>query len=298
MSAPAGWHLQPDGRERYWDGTRWTEEFRAPLPNDPTAPPADASWQPSVDETQALDVEHTQSIPAPAPGVPEQPAWGSDPAQGAQPGYEQPNPYGQPAGYAPQGQYQGQYPQQGQNPQTGYGAPGSLPYAPPARSNGIAKGCLVAAILGFLVLALVVVAGFFLFNRAVDKVGESFPSGFPTSLPSDFPSDLPTEGLGQQVEVSVGDGFDLPRGSIESGWSLEAQPGASIVNIVGMKATLSSGDGFPVLFTMAFPDRNGTNVETVCTTTSGSSGDTVDVTCVPLFGDVADATRASVTASL
>ena len=25
MSAPPGWHLQPDGQERYWDGTRWVE---------------------------------------------------------------------------------------------------------------------------------------------------------------------------------------------------------------------------------------------------------------------------------
>ena len=286
MSAPAGWHLQPDGRERFWDGTRWTEEFRAPLPADPTAAPADTSWQPSVDETQALDVSHTQSIPAADPAATQQPAWG-DASQAAQPGYQQPNPYDPQAQYPPQGQY----------PQAGYGAPGGSPYAPPARSNSIAKGCLVAAILGFVVLALVVVFGFFLFNRAVDKVGETFPSGFPTSLPSDFPSDLSTDGLGRQVEVSVGDGFDLPRGSVESGWSLEAQPGASIVNINGMRATLASDDGFPVLFTMAFPDGSGTNVETVCTA-SGSSGDTVDVTCVPLFGDVAEATRATVTASL
>ncbi len=26
--APPGWHLQPDGRERYWDGTQWTAHFR------------------------------------------------------------------------------------------------------------------------------------------------------------------------------------------------------------------------------------------------------------------------------
>lgn len=28
MSAPAGWHRQEDGRDRYWDGTSWTEHFR------------------------------------------------------------------------------------------------------------------------------------------------------------------------------------------------------------------------------------------------------------------------------
>ena len=28
MSAPPGWHRQPDGRERYWDGEAWTTQFR------------------------------------------------------------------------------------------------------------------------------------------------------------------------------------------------------------------------------------------------------------------------------
>ena len=47
MSAPAGWHLQPDGRERFWDGTQWTDQFRAtPTADlgDPTAPPPAPSW--------------------------------------------------------------------------------------------------------------------------------------------------------------------------------------------------------------------------------------------------------------
>jgi hypothetical protein len=65
-----------------------------------------------------------------------------------------------------------------------------------------------------------------------------------------------------------------------------------------MRAHLTSGDNFPVLFTMSFPDANGEQVETVCTAPSGASGATVDVSCVPLFGDVADATKATVTASL
>lgn len=32
MSAPAGWYPDPEGRpdERYWTGTAWTSEFRAP----------------------------------------------------------------------------------------------------------------------------------------------------------------------------------------------------------------------------------------------------------------------------
>ena len=29
-AAPAGWFATDDGRERYWDGERWTDAFRAP----------------------------------------------------------------------------------------------------------------------------------------------------------------------------------------------------------------------------------------------------------------------------
>ncbi|HET6951617.1 MAG TPA: DUF2510 domain-containing protein, partial [Acidimicrobiales bacterium] len=98
MSAPAGWHLQPDGRERFWDGTQWTDQFRtvqAPQVGDPTAPPPAPSWArsdsgdsgpsssgadptaptseptssaPTWDQTQALDVSSTQAIPTPQPG--------------------------------------------------------------------------------------------------------------------------------------------------------------------------------------------------------------------------------------
>ena len=64
-----------------------------------------------------------------------------------------------------------------------------------------------------------------------------------------------------------------------------------------MKATVTGDGGFPVLFTMSFPKSDGGTVETVCTA-SGDAGATVDVSCVPLFGDVSDATRATVTASL
>jgi hypothetical protein len=27
MSSPAGWYLQPDGQQRYWDGELWTDQF-------------------------------------------------------------------------------------------------------------------------------------------------------------------------------------------------------------------------------------------------------------------------------
>ena len=160
----------------------------------------------------------------------------------------------------------------------------------------MAKGCLIAALIGLLVLVAAVVGGIVLFNRVADKASETITNTFPSGLPTDFPSGLPTEGLGQPIGVSVGDSFDLPRANITSGWSLKAE-GASVVNIVGMKAKLSSDGGFPVLFTMSFPAVGGDMVDTLCTA-SGAAGETVDVSCVPLFGDVAEATSAKVTASL
>ena len=299
MSAPAGWHLQPDGQERFWDGTRWTDQFRAPLPNDPTAPPIDPAWAGSVDQTQALDVDSTQAIPA--PGAYQQP----DQAQPDATAYQQPE-YPQPAyqpgypqqSYPQQGYPQQGYPQQGY-PQTGYGAPGTQPYAPPrTRAAAWPRAASSPRSWACSCSRVVAVAGFYVVNRAADTISETFPSGFPTSLPTTFPSDGSTDGLGQALDVSVGDSFDLPRGTVEAGWQLEAQDGGiGIVDITGMKATISSEDGFPLLFTMSFPASGGEQVETVCTA-SGASGATVDVSCVPLFGDVSDATRAKVTASL
>ena len=143
-------------------------------------------------------------------------------------------------------------------------------------------------------MAVAVVALVFLVSRAADEVVDSLPSTFPTEVPSG----LPTEGLGERIDVAVGDGFELPRAVVEDGWRLEQQGGGvPLVNVTGMRATLEDDNGFPVLFTMsaaAGTDR----VETVCTAPAGSAGATVDVSCVPFFGDVADARRVTVTASL
>lgn len=43
MSTPAGWHPQPDGRERYWDGQAWTDQYRTPEPGTPPPPPYQAA---------------------------------------------------------------------------------------------------------------------------------------------------------------------------------------------------------------------------------------------------------------
>ena len=243
MSAPSGWHLQPDGRERFWDGTQWTDQFRSPAPSDPTAPPPAPSWASSSDtvadtvsdsgHTQAFDVAGTQALPSQDAGTP-----GAYPTAGQAP-----------AGYPQQGYAPGQ-------PQTGYGAPGAAGYPPPVKSgnSGLAKGCLIAAVVILGLIAIVIAVFAFFASRVVDTVNETFPSGFPTSLPSGFPTELPTDlpsglptdlpsglptDIEQNIELDVGDGFELPRATIGGGWTLVPQgAGIPIVNITGMKATL------------------------------------------------------------
>ena len=52
-----------------------------------------------------------------------------------------------------------------------------------ARATALAKGCLIAAIIGSLVLGAAVVGGIYVFNRAADTISETFPSGLPTDFP-------------------------------------------------------------------------------------------------------------------
>ncbi len=40
MTTPAGWYDDGSGRQRYWDGTQWTEHFAPAAPPPPTAPAA------------------------------------------------------------------------------------------------------------------------------------------------------------------------------------------------------------------------------------------------------------------
>ncbi len=188
-------------------------------------------------------------------------------------------------------------------PGAGYGTPGGQWQAPPrSGASALAKGCLVAALGVVILVGIAVVAGIFFISRAAEEVVDTLPSTFPTELPSDLPTELPsgvpTEGPGARIDIAVGNGFELPRAVVEDGWRLEAQGGGvPIVQVRGMRATLEDDNGFPVLFTMSVPGEGG-DVETVCTAPAGSSGATVDVSCVPFFGDVADATRATVTATL
>lgn len=51
---PAGWHVQPDGRERYWDGHAWTEQFRPAQPVAQVRPAASKTRLPSWWEWAAV----------------------------------------------------------------------------------------------------------------------------------------------------------------------------------------------------------------------------------------------------
>jgi hypothetical protein len=294
MSAPPGWHLQPDGRERWWDGEQWSDQFRDPLPSDPTAPAdlgasAAGSTDPTGtppwagDQTQALDVDRTQAIPAPPPG-----GYGGEP--GAPPTHQ--TGYGGP-GYGGPGQGAPGY------GAPGYGAPGAPgPYPPPRQGmSGAAKGCLFAALGILVIIVIAVAAAFFFFARTADRISKDIATTFPTTLPSDFPSEVPSDFPslgGAPVETTVGGGFDLPRATVAPGWSVEG--GSFGSRVTGMTATLTGSERVPVVFSMSFERAGGDAVETACTATPESeSAPTATVSCLPLFGDVSGVTRVVVT---
>ena len=286
MSAPPGWHLQPDGRERWWDGQQWTDQYRAPLPTDPTAPPADTGAA-DAGHTQALDVDRTQQLPT------QPPAGGAEQGAGAYvppptPTYPSTQQYSYPSGG-------------GAVPGSGYGSAGGA-YPPPQQQgmSGAAKGCLIAAAVGVVILLIAVIGGIFLFSRAADEVSRqietvfptTLPTEIPTELPSEVPTDLPTIG-GESVEVGLGEGFELPRATIDPGWTIEQ--GQFTSQVTGMTATYTDGSGLPIAFSMSFQG-SGDPVETFCTgAPEGEGSTTAEVVCVPLFGDVSGVDRVTVT---
>lgn len=266
MSAPPGWYEQPDGRERWWDGQQWTDLFRPP----PTAGPADDAPGPGQEPTQALDVDRTQAMPAPPPS-------------------QQDYAYPSGGGGLPPGR-------------GGYGGPGDYGQYPPPKQgmSSTAKGCLVAGVVGVVLIIVIAVLGVIFFGRMADRAVEDIqsslpttvPSQVPTELPSDLPTELPSIG-GEEIQVSVGDGFDLPRASIAAGWTLE--PGDFGTSVTGMTATFTEGQPLPLLFTMRF-EGTGDPVDTVCSAAADSAdATTAEVSCVPLFGDVSDSDQVTVT---
>ncbi|MGL5866874.1 MAG: DUF2510 domain-containing protein [Dermatophilaceae bacterium] len=302
MSAPPGWHPQPDGRERYWDGSQWTEQFRTPAPTDVTAPPP-PSWA-SPEPTQAIDVNRTQAIAAPDPsGAPPSsgPVTGTDGAPGSVPQWQPPGDGpagGYPVGAVPQ-------PTGPVPPATGYGTPGT-PWQPPP-SKGRSRGCLIGAIVALV--AVIVVVGLVIWGvlgvgRAVVDAVESavptalptnFPSDFPTSLPTELPTDLPTDlPTAAAFDIKVGERFTLPRATVADGWAL-SETGNLGARVEGMRATFTDATQVPTIFTLSFA-AGGETFETVCTSQGAdNAGVEVEVNCVPILGDLSGVESVRVT---
>ncbi|MGL5852301.1 MAG: DUF2510 domain-containing protein, partial [Phycicoccus sp.] len=298
MSAPPGWHPQPDGRERYWDGTRWTDEFRAPAPTDAAAPPPPPSWA-SPEPTQAIDIDRTQVIPAPDPAAA---APSSGPVSGGgSPGA--PPPW-QPAGYGPAGGQSAGYdatagtvpgapPPGPVPPGTGYGSPGT-PWQPPPQ-QGRSRGCLVAAIVTAVVLlvvvGLVVWGVFAVGSRVVDTVESAVPTRLPTELPSNLPTELPSDlptnlPTAAPFDIEVGQGFDLPRAEVAGGWTLSETSNLG-ARVQGMRATFREPTQVPAIFSLSFTTAGGDTLETACTSQVGGQEVTeAEISCIPIFGDV------------
>lgn len=258
-TAPPGWHRQPDGRDRYWDGERWTDEFRDP---------SDAATQQiPLDETRGMPAAESQSgyaSQAPPAGSPGAPGSGAYPPQ-------QP-----PVGYGPA--------------PTAYGAPP----AGQSKGNGWLKGCLIALLVVVILVALLAVGGAWLFRSASDRVAESietslptdlpsdFPTELPTDLPSDFPTDLPSLSEGEVTEAGLGEEFTLGGATIQSGWTVEEVTfGFASVT---MRAIPSESGAVPLVFDVVFFEGDTDITRTTCTVPLEPVGEAVDVGCVPVRG--------------
>lgn len=279
-SAPPGWHLQPDGRERYWDGERWTDQFR----------------EPDRARTEQIPLGETQGMPTASAG--DQSGYA-----GARPGA-----YQSPGGYSPPPGHGDAYPRE---PYVGQGGPMS---DRPGGTPGWLKGCLIALLVVIVLAAIAVGVGWWLINRAVDNVASPQPSETtaPTTEPTDTPTDEPTgsvsipttipslptdlpsiPGSGVTVVVEVGEGFTFGPAEIKAGWGFESQPlGFRTVTMTVIPQETSS---VPVVFTMRF--LSGSDEElgaTVCTAPLTTVGQEESVACIPVHGEVENAEQVQV----
>jgi hypothetical protein len=303
MSAPVGWYPEPDGRERFWDGTQWTDQFRMPPTpeavqvSDPTPPPP-PSWV-TDDRTQVIGLDQTSALPAvPARPDPSAATYPADPHP-ADPRAGGPYPGGSyPAGSEPS------VPIGPPLPASGYGSAGGGWQPPPQKRSG--RGCLIAALVTLVVVALVAAVAIVAAIRAGREVVRTIesataiptavPPGIPTTLPSGLPTALPTP-RPTRVEVRPGEGFDLGRAKVRAGWRVAELAGIG-GRIEGMTAELRGPDPVPLFFTMSFEKPGDDPVQTACTSAvSDAKGAVVDLTCSPLVGSVEGVEKVVVSSS-
>ena len=302
-TAPPGWHRQPDGRERYWDGTAWTDEFR-----DPAAAP-----------TQQIPIDETQQMPS--SGWESDSAWGADSAPAPQEYASRTSSYPPPPPHQP---HREQYPRE---PYVGApDGPGGPLSDRSGSTPGWMKGCL-GFLLALLLVALVAVGiGLWWVSREADSPGSATPTdaatteqtpaeepttqepsgepdaestdgpslSLPTGIPTAFPTDLPTlPGIGESVEVAPGEAFTLGPAQIQSGWKAE-DLGFGFTSVT-MAAVPQEQSQVPLLFRLTFVQGGTDLASTMCTVDLSQAGSASEVSCIPFRADVdsADAVRAA-----
>lgn len=285
-SAPPGWHLQPDGQERFWDGERWTDEFR-----DPSSAP-----------TQAIPIDQTRRMPQgyAAAGSPARPGGRFDDR------YEEYYQQGGPLSDAPAGD----------------GTPGWLKGCGAVLVVLLVLSFLAVGVGRWLVSrdagdertpqpgpsveTTAPPAEESPAEEPPDSTGPpgGWPSGFPTELPTDlptvvptgFPTDLPSlpglPGAGEDVEAAPGEAFTLGPAQVQEGWSVTR----TVVGLrtVSMTVVATEASSLPLVFSLAFLQGGAEVASTICTTQLETVGQETEVACVPMRGEAesADTVRA------
>jgi len=279
-SAPPGWHLQPDGRERFWDGERWTDEFR----------------EPESTPTEQIPLGETRGMPT----TPRQDQASGNAGAGS-------GGYGSP----PPGGHREEYPREPYYDQGGplSDKPGGMP--------GWLKGCLIALVVLVLLAVIAVAVGWWLFSRATDSTAEpeqeqtvtqtaaptaepteptseptdgpTLPTGIPTTLPTDLPT-IP--GSGVTVQVGLGEGFTFGPAEVQEGWSIESQ--SLGFKSVTMTVIPQESSSVPLVFTMRFLSGAEELATTICTAQLSAVGEEDDVACIPMRGEPENADEVEV----
>lgn len=274
MSAPPGWHLQPDGRERFWDGERWTDEFR----------------EPAGTQTQQIPLEETQGMPQ------------------AQSGYAGAGS----AGYAPppQGGHREEYPRE---PYYGAGGPlADKPGGTPGWLKGCLIALLVVILLAAIAVGVgwwlinrtideatspepVQTETTAPTPEPTDEATDEGTGGptLPTEVPTQIPTTLPTvPGVGVTIQVGIGEGFTFGQVEVQPGWTLEDE--ALGFKSVTMTVVPQEASTVPMVFTMRFLSGSEELATTICTVPLSAAGEEENVACIPMRGEAQNADEVEV----